>query len=247
MTVKQLTTVFFKSQSTAYKPLQRLRAAGLLADEPTPYTGEMLLYVTDRGAGLLREHLDYPDEAITRPLKIIRNPNSAQTLHSVNAFRTRVLRAHRDSDKFHLLEWMDENRFRSQPDYVTVRNKRKPLYPDGLMHLELPDFYSYCYVEIDSGTERLDDVKRQLEVYDAYTDAGLHQKRFQSDGFRVLIISTTQRRLQGIIDKAHEVGIWSHFWFTTLDEIEPETFFTAPIWRRFKSEQETRMSLADVD
>lgn len=207
----------------------------------------MILYLTDKGVTILRGRLGYVDEDIHQPLKIIRSWNALQALIAVNNFRCQLMRADRMSEKFVILDWIVESHFRSNPDLVRVRNREKPVYPDGLMHLETPDFYSYCYIEVDSGSERLEDVKRQLEVYHAYIRSDLHKKRFNSAGFRVLIVTSSERRLQGIVAKAHEVGISGHFWFTTMEAVQSETVFTAPIWYRYVDGVERRMSLSDID
>jgi len=100
-------------------------------------------------------------------------------------------------------------------------------------------------IEVDSGTERLDDVKSQLEVYHAYIRSDLHRQRFDSEGFRVLIISTGQRRLKGLIAKAHEVGISGHFWFTSQDDLKPGSLFSDKIWQQYSAGEARRLSLGD--
>lgn len=251
LTVAQLQKIFWNSANPTYTTLRRLRHAGYLKDfnednQDNPISDGMILYCTPQAMTLLRQKLDLLDEEINKPpFKVLRNHNSRQTLLSVNDVRATFLRAGRDSADFHVREWIIENHFRSQPDYVRVRRKDKPVYPDALMHLETPDFYSYCYIEVDSGTERLEDVKAQLEVYHAYMRSDLHRQRFDSEGFRVLIISTGARRLKGIIAKAHEVGISGHFWFTSKDKLVSESLFTDKIWQQFSQGGARWLSLGD--
>lgn len=246
-------TIFWNSPNAAYTTLRRIRKMGYLHDfyeregVPAHFGNEMLLYVTPQGAALLRNKLGLADADINRPpFQTLRNWNSRQTLLSVNNIRAIVLRAHRDSPDFQVLDWINEHRFRAQPDYVLVGKKQQPVYPDGLMILETPDFYSYCYIEVDSGTEERVVVKRQLAIYHAYIRTDLHQHRFQSAGFRVLLITTSNTRMKNLIRDAHEVGLSGHFWFTTRDAVTPATVFTGKIWRRYVDGVEKLLSLAEL-
>jgi len=53
----------------------------------------------------------------------------------------------------------------------------------------------------------------------------------EGKGFRVLTVTTTQKRLEHLRQATEAAGGQNRFWFTTFDQVTPETVLTAPIWQ----------------
>lgn len=250
MTVSQLHTIFFDSPNNAYTTVRRLRKAGLLKvykEEKISSAEPMILYLSNAGKALITRELDLLDhEIFAVPFKVLRSDVSRQNFLSVNNFRSLLLRADRDHADYQVHEWFSENTFRKKPDYVVIKNKKYPLYPDGVFFLETPDLFTYCYVEIDTGSETLGQFKTQLEVYRAYLATKLHSQRFKKNKFILLVMSSGKKRLAHIIEDAIDVGMTRNILFTTLSELTPETIFTRPIWRRLKGERLDMVSIASL-
>lgn len=54
--------------------------------------------------------------------------------------------------------------------------------------------------------------------------------RYTSVGLRVLVITTTETRREQLIEATIRAKCGTRFWFTTFERLNPETFFTDPIW-----------------
>lgn len=130
----------------------------------------------------------------------------------------------------HLRHWLSFSQPLSRPS---------PLIPDGYFELDTSSGVRAAFVEVDLGTETSKAWRRKTQGYLRLALTGEFEQQFGQHRFRVLVITSTQRRLEGIrkLVSKHTDKI---FWFSTFDTIEGEGFWS-PIWQRPSGNQ--RLSL----
>ncbi len=140
---------------------------------------------------------------------------------------------------FELIRWLDEPYFRANKDYITVptpggKRRKYPLLPDGYFLLgNLPQGVTgraHFFLEIDRGTEPLDKFTPQIIAYDEYVRSGAYEQRFSAKSLRILIVTTTDKRLANLQTATRRVSTASYYWFTTFDRVTQEKVLTHPIW-----------------
>jgi hypothetical protein len=242
---EQIEAVFFQSRSTAQYRLSRLYhhefldrhfqtvVSGGPAASPALYT------LGKRGAHVLLHQEGY-DRQQLRWFKGERlGWHVVEHILAINQVRI-ALQIACTQTGMTLAEWRDEIVFRAQPDTVTWKDKRgktqhKPVLPDGYFCLSTPKGMARFFLEVDRGTEALSKVAPQLQVYEAYTSSGQYQERFQAKSLRILIVTTTPKRLDSLKTLTHSMGGDRKYWFTTLSSLTPATILTAPIWQQVDS------------
>jgi hypothetical protein len=71
-----------------------------------------------------------------------------------------------------------------------------------------------AFIEADQGTETLNVVAKKIENYIEFNESGRHRMLFPGCVFRVLVITTTDERIEGIERLTGSDDIW----FATMDE-----------------------------
>lgn len=159
-------------------------------------------------------------------------------------FRITVLKALTKHPQFQLEEWITSDEFWAQPeDTVTYKDaagntlKRK-VRPDGYFVIETraTHYRSRLLLEIDRATEYqerivTDKVLRGL----AYLNSPAYIKR--SGGYKTgrwLIVTTSKARMLRMKERAEIVAgrAAQVFYYTTFDQVKPETVLTGEIWLR---------------
>jgi hypothetical protein len=110
-----------------------------------------------------------------------------------------------------------------------------PLIPDGYFELGSQQGYRPMFVEVDLGTEAVPVVAKKASLYLQLAASGEFSKLFGRSQFRVLVITTSARRLENLrlpITKLTD----KIFWFATLDAVSPERFW-AVSWLRPPGDQ----------
>jgi Replication-relaxation len=110
-----------------------------------------------------------------------------------------------------------------------------PLIPDGYFELGSAQGFRPVFVEVDLGTEAVPVLARKASLYLQLATTGEFSKIFGRSQFRVLLITTSDRRLQNIREGIAKLTD-KVFWFATLDAIAPEKFWTAT-WLRPTGDQ----------
>ncbi len=239
---------FFKSKSPAQTRLRKLYDNEYLERHfitvaaSAPASSPILYSVTEKGAYVLAQYFDYtPDQLRFPSQKLLNNWIDLQHLIEVNQFRVAISRGLLDYE-WQLNQWLDETHFRANPDTVTVTNRnnrkvKKPVLPDSFFHVTVPPGQARFFIEVDSGIEGTAKFKPQIEVYEAYTKGGQYQKRFKSTSLRILIITSTQRRMKTLQQIVRTTGGVMIYWFTTKAQVSSETVLTAPIWQKLDGDE----------
>lgn len=105
-----------------------------------------------------------------------------------------------------------------------------PLIPDGYFELGSAQGFRPAFVEVDLGTEAVPIVAKKAQLYLQLAASGEFSQIFGRNQFRVLVITTSDRRLQNIRQAIAKLTD-KIFWFATLDVISPEKFWAASWFR----------------
>jgi hypothetical protein len=123
-------------------------------------------------------------------------------------------------------------RFRSFPEPLT---KAIPLIPDGYFEFETPLGVRAAFLEVDCGTETLRVWAKKTNLYLQLAISGTFKKLFQQEQFRVLVVVSSERRLQ-TIRKTIATQTQKIFWLSTHEQIKREGFWS-PVWLRPTGDQ----------
>jgi len=110
-----------------------------------------------------------------------------------------------------------------------------PLIPDGYFELGSAEGFRPAFVEVDLGTEAVPILAKKAALYLQLAASGEFAQIFGRSQFRVLLVTTSERRLQNIRTAIAKVTD-KIFWLATLDVISPEKFWTAS-WLRPTGDQ----------
>ena len=122
--------------------------------------------------------------------------------------------------------------FRSFSEPLT---KAIPLIPDGYFEFETPLGVRAAFLEVDCGTETLKVWAKKISLYLQLAISGTFKKLFQQEQFRVLVVVSSERRLQSI-RKTIAKQTQKIFWLSTLEQIKREGFWS-PVWLRATGDQ----------
>jgi hypothetical protein len=123
-------------------------------------------------------------------------------------------------------------RFRSFPEPLT---KAIPLIPDGYFEFETLLGVRAAFLEVDCGTETLRVWAKKTNLYLQLAISGTFKKLFQQEQFRVLVVVSSERRLQ-TIRKTVAKQTLKIFWLSTHEQIKREGFWS-PVWLRPSGDQ----------
>lgn len=242
---EHIQALFFTSRSTAQFRLQRLFqhefldrqflsvVSGGPAASPAIYT------LGKRGAKVLVEESNYGQQELRLPKGIFSWQFVEHTL-KIADFRVAVTLAAK-ANGFTVEEWRDETTFRSHPDYVTLTDKRgkslkKPVLPDGYFCLVTPNGKSRFFVEVDRGTEELSKFTPQVRVYNQYTASGQYQQQYQAKSLRILVVTSSSKRLATLREATQKIGGDRKYWFTTFMQAIPDAVLTDLIWQTLEDD-----------
>lgn len=156
---------------------------------------------------------------------------------AINDVRIAVTLAAR-SKGYRIEKWLDDNQLKSDvmKDYVTVKGQRRTervaIIPDAYFLVDLGERRAHFFLELDRATMSSTRWKTRVLGYKTYTESGKYEQRYHTRSLRILTVTTTQARLENLKKTTEAASNQKLFWFTTLDQITPETVFIAPIWLR---------------
>lgn len=247
LTTQQVETLFFKSAKPAYGRLHKLYHHEYVERQfitqvvTAPAASRVVYTIAPLGAAVLAQTYGYSPEDIHPASRQVRSWEKLQHLLAINDVRLALTRAVWDTPDMSMKDWRDEFMFRSAPRYVTVTtarggDKRQPVYPDAYIHLATPRGEARFFLEVDLGTEGLEQVKGQIAIYQAYILSGRYHEDFQSRSLRILIVAPSPRRLENLVKAVESQGGGERYWLTTREQITPALLLTAPIWRKVGSD-----------
>lgn len=239
LSTQQLQTLFFPSSQTAYARLSLLyhhgllerRFLGLYADKMnTP-----LLYVLDkRGADALQAQRGV--EVTWRKRNRHVTITFLEHALAINQVRVAIAKACQLREGFELIHWRGENELKADYERVTIETEmgRKvsiSLIPDSYFVLQTPNGVAHFFLEVDRGTETVKRFKTKIEAYQVYYASGAYQRRYETRSLRILTVTISTKRAENLKQMTEAAGGKQRFWFTTLDQLSPQTVLESPVWQ----------------
>ena len=245
--VGHVRTLLFNSASPTYGRLKKLADHGYLERHyitqvaAAPAASPMVFTISKLGAEVLAATYGYDSDDFNFAGRGVLNWKNLQHILATNDVRVATTRACEDTPGFELLEWRNEALFRAQTDYVYITNRngrrvKKPVYPDGYCVLATPKGQAHCFVEVDRGTEGLSQFGGQISIYQEYMLSGLYQERFQTSSLRILVVTTTVKRMDNLRRATAKAGGKDRYWFSTFAQVTPAAVLSQPIWRKTQGE-----------
>lgn len=121
------------------------------------------------------------------------------------------------------------------------RTFREPLsemsrvIPDAYFEIETRQDIGPAFLEVDLGTETMNTWRQKADSYIKLALSGDFERRFRHPRFKVLVVTTSERR-SNFIRLAVSKLTDKLFWFTTFQAINRDGFWSA-IWLRPKDDQ----------
>jgi hypothetical protein len=258
LTTTQIQQLFFSHNNTRSQLVQCQYRLKLLYHHEYVYRDEQptklseghrsLVYFLDRkGALLLAECLGVdPSELDWHPKNNAAGAGHLFIDHLLKTNDIRIAVALATEQEHANLEcWLDDKTLKSRQvkEYVKIKDaagdeRRVAVIPDGYFHLQIGKYQHHHFLEADlrtvtgfSSKSGRRDWAKKIRTYLAYHESGQFQERYQAQSFRVLTVTTGERRLENLKRITEEAGGKSRFWFTTFDRIAPGTVLSQPIWQ----------------
>ena len=211
----------FHSVARANTRLPRLVAQGLLKRFflPTDKGGKKALYsMTRKGAALAQ----VPFAGLSRPSDriLVGDLFVAHQLHINDTYLALKYRPI-PIEGVHLRRWLVPK---------TALSTSSAIIPDGYFELTTPNRIVSCFLEVDLGGETSKVWKSKIEAYLNFAASGEFQNQFEQPQFRVLIVTTSDRRLEALRALAAKYTE-KVFWFSTFTAINRDGLWS-PVWFR---------------
>lgn len=238
---EQIERLFFQNDKSsketttrkANKRLSKLTENGLLERLYKPVTvgkSPAVYSIGKQGYQLLSKVL----EQDKRNLVFKKKANKVEFLFlehnlGIAEFRVCLELALRNNPEIDLLFWRRESK--ELNDRVLDPRKRKylPVTPDAFFGLQTNLGRSYFFLEVDMATQEHRRITRKIIAYREYWKKGLYGQKYGFNSFRVLFVTTTERRLNNLLKTAEKTGAKNMFLFATQSDITEGRIFDS-IW-----------------
>jgi hypothetical protein len=114
-----------------------------------------------------------------------------------------------------------------------------PLVPDAYAEVAGERIFQPLFIEVDRGTESGRVWREKARTYKLLAFSGEFERIFRQLRFRVLVLTTTPRRLDHIRRAVREETP-KLFWFSTFDILNSDSFF-GPVWLRPTGEEKVSL------
>jgi hypothetical protein len=125
--------------------------------------------------------------------------------------------------------------FRRWLSFQAALDPAHSLIPDGYVELSTPERTMAMFIEVDLGNESRKVWQRKVREYLRFATSGTFHAKFGHRQFRVLTVANSERRMASLCNATAALTD-RIFWFTTLDSIREQGFWSA-VWRRAQSPQ----------
>ncbi len=136
---------------------------------------------------------------------------------------------------YEVAEWQDDSELkrREMKDYVHVKGRAVAVVPDAHFVILRGDRQAHLLFELDRATMDRQRWKTKVLAYQSYLETGKYQRRYHARSLRILTVTTSCERLEGLrkvtVESVHP-ALAQRFWFTTFDEATREDVLSSPIW-----------------
>lgn len=231
LTTSQLHGMCFGARSKALRRLRQMYDAGLIDRIHRPVirgSSEIVYILTKKGHGLFQQSGGYADADRFSEFKPVAKETSLFFLDhelALIAFRLALDKECRDAQT-EILFWKSDHELRVSRDgkrrilrVQTFDGDILPLLPDAFCGIRTMKGKSYYFVEMDMGSESLKRVERKFKAYTAFLVSGEFRRMWEFKAFRVLILTSSEKRRDNLIQLAGNQGRNAIlFWFATFNK-----------------------------
>jgi hypothetical protein len=251
LSVSQIKQLHFASPRPAWRRLQALTQLGFLKAFTTPNMQERIFYLDKKGAEIVAIELQtsFEDLAWHRHMRTPKDYHFLKHFLAINDFRILLTLACQQQPEITLLDFIPEHIGEQTKEGFVKKYLRDSVNglshtPDGVFSLEKSGKSALFFVEIDRGIEVVSDPEKGLLkaiIFYLHYWCSRNWLRYQEDfkrefqTFRVLIVTTSQVRLQNIREIV--TGLLSappdgqrYLWCTLNNWLRVDTVFD-PIWQ----------------
>jgi|GEM_PF-4012455 len=209
LTTSQLMQLHFASLSRTQKRLRLLWMAGFVSRSHINFrkSDELVYRIARKGSQALTGN-GSESNGRSRSTK----PASMMFVeHTIlrNEFRLRLMRSLAKATDTSLVFWKQGSDIAISVSLVTFgaspQLKRVPVVADGLFCLRHSGASQCFFVEIDRGTTSVIRVREKLAAYNKLVTTDKFLRRFGTNHFRVLYVTTSRRRLDHLIAAGRQV------------------------------------------
>jgi len=213
---------------------------------PTGYGSSKRVYCLSKKGAALIAHLYSEKEA--RKIKWNEKQNKVETFFiehtlAINdvriAFFKEVL-----EDKAYELSWSDEKEVKAWKEKVDDpdnQGKTLPVTPDSFLSLTGNKKKANYFLEVDRATESNRRWKDKVRGYVEYVLSGKYYEKFKSEALRIITVTTTQERLNNLLNTTKSVNHADFFLFTTFGQIKDNSVLFGNIWKDPATNSLTRL------
>lgn len=236
----QIRSLFFNVTSMTNERLMRLYQHGYLDRlyPPVSFGSTQAVYGLDRkGAELVAKELGVEREAINwkkRNAKV--EFLFLEHTLAISEFRVGLELAAKERDDIQILFWKGQGKsLNGRVKDLAVKSKYLVVTPDAFFGILTPNGLSteasakagkaYFFLEVDLGTESNQRFRKKIIAYRQYWKTGKYQEKYGFKSFRVLTITTSEKRLNNLVATAKDCGAKGMFIFTTQDLTKPNKIF----------------------
>jgi hypothetical protein len=199
--------------------------------------------------------IEYLARELKQARKEIEKKSNPQLISTSNLFLNHVLKTNdvriaitlaAAEQGIEIKEWRDEYTLKQDYDKVKVTGLNDVEYevaviPDGYFWLLADPRNFHHFLEVDLRTvvgqysqDGRADWARRVRSHVAYYRSGLYQRRFPAKkSLRILTVTTGDTRLANLKEITERIAGKQkrRFYYTTFDQLNPETALTEPIWQ----------------
>jgi len=201
-------------------------------------SAKAVYYLGPRGAAIVAHELGVDPGVIKRKQKATSRLHELFLHHALglNDIRIAFNVSLAKRPGMDLERWIHDNDCHQQYRVVVHgRDVTRRFRPDGYFRMVCQGKLYSCFVEFDRSTMTLNRFAGKVHSYIDFASKGYYQRRFGVQYFRVLVVTKTPERLNNL-KKAVGAITDKLFWFTTMDQITPDTVF-GPIWQRIGKQE----------
>jgi hypothetical protein len=196
-------------------------------------SAKAVYYLGTKGVSLVAEELGIDLNLIKRKCKSTSKLSELFLSHTLelNDIRIAFSLGLENQPKMELERWINDNDCKQEYRSAGLgKEVIRRFRPDGYFRFWYQGKLYSFFLEHDRSTMTLGRFTSKVQSYIDFDVMGYYRQRFGVKFYRVLVITKTCERLYNL-KKAVEIVTDKLFWFTTLEQVTPNTVFDQ-IWQR---------------
>ena len=201
---------------------------------PAGYGSAKRVYcLSERGRDLIAHMYDSLDPKEIKWKKTYNEVEEYFLEHTLAINDVRVALTVAAKEKGFSLDWTPEWELKALKERVEDPDRSGryiSITPDAYFVIKGEGKKASFFLEADRATEANKRFKEKVKGYIEYIRTKKYQERYKTSSLRVLVVTTTKKRLKNLMNTTQSVNGASFFWFTTFKEASHTNVLTELIW-----------------